>query len=70
MVPLLLALIFKKAENKALDLENCMPNSSANKAKRVRSSLPSTSNLVIAVMSKSIGPMVGKGKMKPVMMVA
>ena len=69
-MPLLLALVTKKEELDAPDLENCMPRSPTNSEKRASSSLPSIGNLVIVVISKSIGLMVTKGKINPLMKVA
>ena len=70
MEPFFLALVVKKAEYDALTLENCMPSSLTNNEKKEGSSSPSTRNLIIATMSKSVGLMVGKGKMKPFIKIA
>ena len=70
MVPLLLALVVKKVEYDALSLENCMPNSSDDKMKKVRKSSPSTSNPMMAMMSRSMELIVAKGKINPFMEVA
>ena len=70
MAPLFLVLIIRKFEYEALDFEKCIPKSSTNKGKRVGNSSPSTSHLIIAITSKSVGLIKVKRNTKPFMDVA
>ena len=64
-----MALTTKKAKYEAPDLENYMLESLTNKEKEVSISSPSISKLVIATISRSVGLIVVKGKMKPLIKV-
>ena len=64
---MLFALVAKKVEYDTLDLESYMLKSPTNKEKRVGNSSPSIGNLMIFVISKSVGLIVVKGMMKPFM---
>ena len=59
--------VTKKTKYDAPNLKNCMPRSPIDKENKAGNSSPSTSNLVITMMSKRVGPIATKEKMKPFM---
>ena len=70
MVTLLLALTIKKDEYDALNLENCMPNSSIDKEKNGRELLTFNWQPNDSHMFRSVSLIMAKGKINPFMEVA
>ena len=60
-------LVIRKVKYDALDLKNYIPKSSNDIENRAGNFLPSTGNLVIIIMFRSVRLMVAKRKMKPFM---